>query len=229
MKVILDQILFKKFNPHFKLVLISVKGMDNRNKARESQHLVKETEKLIKLTFNRDNVKSHKLISPWAAAQQDFGDEAIHYKTSVEHLIKKVINNHDVSVGDTLTNLLNYISLRQVVPIGVDDYDKLKGNVSFTVALGGEKVGVFHLLKKNAFYYHDKKGPIGTKFDYWKNPRTKLNKSSQNALIHLEILPPISDEDMNKIILKLKNVISGFCGGKVKIAVLSRRKRSVVM
>ena len=62
MKVILDQILFKKFNPHFKLVLISVKGMDNRNKAHESQHLVKETEKLIKLTFNKDNVKSHKLI-----------------------------------------------------------------------------------------------------------------------------------------------------------------------
>ena len=91
MNISIKKGVFSKFNPKLKIVFILAENVDNVTKVKEAKHLLKEVENLISLTFHKDNVKNHNLISPWKVAQEAFGKEARHYNTSVERLIKKIM------------------------------------------------------------------------------------------------------------------------------------------
>lgn len=224
--------VFTKLNPQLKIAFILVESMDNRRHLKDSQHLLAEVEKLVRLTFHPHTFKTHALISPWKSAQQEFGTEARHYHTSVEKLLKFVLGGNSVAAKDTLTNLLRYLSLKYVVPLGADDVDKLKGTVHFGISTGKEKVGWFTSLTKGVLFYADedksgKKRVLGTKLDYRKNRATELSPSSTSALVHIEALPPLDGKKLNLMVKELQELVHSFCGGKVKVAALSTQKKAV--
>lgn len=229
MKITIQKEVFRKFNPKFRMAFIHVQNLDNKSKLKESKHLLKEAEKMIKLTFNKETLKNHHLISPWSVAREHFGKEAKHYNTSVERLLKRVLKGRTVATKDVLTNILRYLSLKYIVPFGIDDPAEMKGELVFKLSKGKEKVGVLRKLKKNALYYKDAKGVLGTKLDYWKSRRTKLVPQSFYALIHFEILPPLTTKQMNEIVKEANSLIRSFCNGKTKVFTLTKKKNSVVI
>jgi len=228
-KVSVSSEVFRKFNPDLKIALIYIQDFNPKENLLESQHLLGEGEELVKLEFHPDTLKNHELISPWAAAQQEFGKEAQHYHTSIERLLRQVLNHKSISTKDTLTNLLHYLSLKYVVPIGVDDAQKINGELHFGIAQGKERAGLLALVKKGAFYYHDQKGVLGTKFDYWKGSRTEVTPKTTSALIHVEAVPPLGSKELNLLLTEIKALIISFCGGKIKVVVLDKKKSSAVL
>jgi len=225
MKVEIKKSVFQKY-PQLKVAFISIKGADNRTKIKESVDMLKEIEHLIHLTFNKETIKNHHLISPWSVAQEEFGKEAKHYHTSVERLLKKVLRRQSVKTRTVLTNVVRYVALKDIVPFGVDDMEKVHGGLIFNLASGKEKVGALRSLKKDALYYKDSKSILGTKLDFWKNKKTALTPNSKDVLIHLEALPPIDSKKLTLILNETTALVRNFCGGKVKVVVLSKNKNS---
>ncbi len=219
--------VFNQFNSKLKLGLIKVSDFNNNSKLKESIHLLREIEQMTRMTFNKKSVKDHNLISPWRVAQEKFGKKAQHYHTSVERLLKVVLRKKTVATKDVLTNLVRYLSLKHLVPYGLDDYSKINGDITFSLATGKERVGPLRTVKKNALYYKDKKNVLGTKLDYWKSRKTFLGKDSKSALIHIEALPPVNSKELNQMVREAKTLISSFCQGKIKSAVLDKKKNSV--
>lgn len=229
MNVTVSSEVFTRFNTRLKIVLVDVKNIDNKLHIKESSHLLQEMEQLVRMTFNKDTIKTHGLISPWVSAQREFGSSAKHYQTSVEHYLNQVLNKKDISKRDTATNLIRYLSLKYIVPMGADDVAQVRGNLVFTIAKGGERVDLIHTLKRGAFYYHDEKRVLGTKLDYWKSSKTALDKKSKHVLIHLEVLPPLSMKKEKELLNELSYLIKTFCAGKVLVKVLDKKKRSCVV
>ena len=227
MEISIKKEVFQKFHPKLKIIFLLVEELDNKSKLHESEHILQEMERLTHLTFHKDNPKTHNLISPWTAAQLEFGSEAKHYKTSLEKLLHTVLNHKSTKAKDTLTNLLHYLALKHLVPFGADDLKKIKGNITFALAEGKEKADFFHHLKEKALYYRDDKVVLGTKLDYWKNSKTKVSPKTKNALVHFEILPPVTPEHTKKLIDDAKTLISGFYSGKVKVFILNAKKSSI--
>lgn len=227
MKIQVNKEVFKKLGSKLKIIILLVEKMDNHNKVKESKHLLKEVEQLVSLTFNKDTLKTHHLISPWVVAQEEFGKKAKHYQTSVERLLKIVLKRKSVSTRNCLTNLLRYVSLKHIIPLGVDDLHKLEGNLTFDVSKGGEKKDVLRNLKAGAIYYYDQKKILGTKLDYWKNSKTSLTSKSTSALIHLEVLPPLTHQKVQEIVQELKGLITSFCGGKITLLKLDHKNNSI--
>ena len=166
MEISIKKEVFQKFHPKLKIVFLLIEELDNKSKLHEAEHILQEMERLAHLTFHRDNPKTHSLISPWTAAQLEFGKEAKHYKTSLERLLHTTLSHKSTKAKDTLTNLLHYLALKHLVPFGADDFKKIGGNVTFALAGGKEKADFFHHLKEKALYYHDEKRILGTKLDY---------------------------------------------------------------
>ena len=217
--------VFKKY-PQLRVGFIILSNIDNKSKLNGSKHLIKENEKLIKLTFNRDTIKNHDLIQPWSVVQQEFGKKAHHYHTSIEKLIQTILKNKTVATKDSLTNLVRSLSLRYIFPFGIDDLVKVEGNIIFNLAGGNERRNILNKLKLGDLYYKDGKNILGTKLDYWKSNKTKVNSATKMALVHIEALPPISSKDLNYYLKEIKGLVKVFCGGKAKSFVLSRRKSS---
>ena len=225
MKLQLHKDIFAKY-PQLKVAFILATPIAVNNKFSESRHLLREAETLVHLTFNRNNFQSHDLISPWMVARQEFGQKAPHYHTSVEHLLKRVLARKRIAGNTTVTNLVSYLSLKHIVPMTVDDPDKIIGTLTFALAVGPEKKNLFRRLEKGALYYHDEKKVLGMKLDYWKNPRVALSSTSISALIHIEVLPPVTSSQLQAMVKETQQLIKTFCGGKSKVVVLDRKKRT---
>ena len=223
MKIALDKEIFVKY-PQLKVGFIYAWGIDNRTNLKESIHLLRDVEDAVRLSFHKETVKNHYLISPWAVAQEEFGKEAKHYQTSVEKVLQKVLQRKKIAATNVVTNILNYIALKHIIPIGVDDTAEVQGDLTFSVATGKEKKGVLQKLKQGELYYHDEKGILGTKLDYWKNTRTKLIPTSVFGLVHLEALPPLTPKKVQAILKETTDLIQSFCGGKTKVLLLDKKK-----
>ncbi len=222
MRITIRPEVFQKLHPNFKVVVVLAKGIDNKSKAKEANHLLKEVEKVVLMTFNKDTFKSHYLVSTWTAAREEFGKRAKHYHTSVEQLLKKVLHHQNIEAKDTVTILLRYLALKHIIPVGADDPSKIKERITFAISAGKK-------VKKGELYYHDEKKILGTKLDYWKNPITALKPTSKSALVHFEILPPITKEKQKEIVDEAVDLIKMFCGGKVEVIILDKRKNSATL
>ena len=214
MKITIKSEVFQKLHPKFTAAFILATGIDNQAKAKEAGHLLREMERMVLMTFNKDTYKTHNLIAPWTVAREEFGNEAKHHHTSVEQLLKKVLNHKNVIAKDTATNLLRYLALKHIVPVSADDVKTVSGELTFA-------------LRKNDLYYRDAKKVLGTKLDYWKSAKTALNPGSKSALIHFEFLPPVSPAKQKEVVKETEELILAFCGGKVKSFLLNKQNNSV--
>jgi len=226
MKITAKKEVFKKFHPRFRVAFILAEITDNKTKLKESQYLLKELEDLTRLLFRKETIKTHHLISPWITIQQEFGPKAKHYQTAVEKLLTKVLRKKKIKTPNTLTNLINYLSLKHLVPITVDDFNKIQENLTFQLSTGKEKISPLKKLKKNALYYRDQKHILGIKLDFWKSPKTKPTKKTTTFLIHIEALPPITNKKLSAVTKETANLIKTFCQGTTKTFILDKNKNS---
>ena len=227
MNIQIKKEVFTQFNPKLQVAFILAKNVDNKRKLAEAKHLLVEMSQLISLTFHKETIKNHNLISSWMIAQKKLGKKAKHYHTSVEKLIIKILRKKSVTSNDTLTNLLRYLALKHIVPFGADDFNETAGDVTFDVAAGKKRVGILKSLEPDALYYHDEKRTLGTKLDYWKSQKTKLTLKTTSALIHFDILPPISNKEMNTLVKEANTLIKTFCNAKTKVFVLNKKKKVI--
>lgn len=228
MKITIKPEVFKGFHKELKLALIFVTEMDNKTKVDESKHLLKEVENLERLTFHKDNFEFHHLISPWKLAKLRFGNKAHHYSTSLEKLLSLVLKGRTAAKENVLTNVMNYIALKHLVPYGLDDFQAIKDDLTFDTVSTSKK-GILRNLKKGDLYYFDQKGILGTKLDHWKNPRTKVGVKSGSALVHIEALPPVTKKKLQQIAKEAASVIESFCRSKTKILILDKVNKTVTV
>lgn len=226
MKVTVTAEVFRKLHPQFQVGLILITDLQPCRQLKEAKELLDETTQLTRLLFHKTTTKNHHLISPWTAAQREFGRAAKHYHTSVERLLKRVLRKKSVATKDTVTTLVNYLALRNIVPIGVDDFDTLEGQLTFAIAKGGEKATRTTRVKKGAFYYHDDVGVLGTKLDHWKAKDSSVLPETTSVLIHIDALPPVTKKQLTALVKETGTLIQSFCGGKVKSVILDKKKRS---
>ena len=190
MKITIQKEVFKKFHSKFAVAFIQVKNISNEH-VKESKHLLADIVRVVKLTHKKDTLKNNNLISPWEVLVEDKKKKAKHYQTSLEKLVRKVLNRKNLVTNSIVTNIVRYVSLKHLIPISADDVDLMKGGVVFKISHGRERLYT-KLVKPGTLIYGDKKSPIGVKLDFRKNRRTKVTKKSTDVLVHLEALPPIT-------------------------------------
>ena len=214
MKISIQPEVFQQFHPEFRAGFILATGIDNKINVKKANHLLADVQKVVQLSFNKDTAKSHLLISPWNTAKEEFGKKAKHYHTSVEALLQKALRKQKLQSKDTISAILHYLALKHIVPFGADDPTKIKGDLSFEIS-------------KKDLQYRDAQKVLGKKLDYWKNAKTAVKASSKAALIHFEFLPPVSIAKQREILTEAAELIQDFCGGKVKVEVVDKKKNSV--
>ena len=226
MKLTIAPSVFTRFHPDFKVAFILVKNIDNKTKLKESQHLLQEAERLVHLTFNQETIANHYLLSAWAVSREEFRKQAQRCHTAVEKLLQQVLDKKKISSQDVVTNVVHFLALKFIAPISVDDPEKLKGTITFSLTAEKEKSPILKNLPAGTLYYKDAKQVLGTKMDYWKNPATMLTAQSKAALIHFEALPPLAKPQLAYLIQEAVALLKSFCGGDITVAILDKKKNS---
>lgn len=213
MKITIDEGVFEKFHKKFLVGLIICKGIDNEKDSSEIHEMLKDIEDYIKLNFNPITIKSHDLISVWQTAVEGFG-KVKNYQSSVEKMMKMALKNEVIPRENRLGDLCNFISLKNIVPLDQIDLEETVSDLDFAVK-GKELV-----LKEGGIM-------ISKKFAYVKNRRFEVHRKTKNALVFLEAIPPLTEAKVRKITEELADLIKTFCGGKIKVSILSSKKTEI--
>lgn len=98
--------------------------------------------------------------------------------------MKRVHNGKGVTPVDPLVDLYNFVSIKNGVPVGIEDRDKIAGDLHLGLAHGGESfqpVGAENddPARENELIYYDNDGAVCRSLNWRDAQRTMLTADSK--------------------------------------------------
>lgn len=218
--------------PGLVIGIIAVKGCSNHGKDPEIMDLLGEVEIFISTNFTKDTLGQHQHIDSWRKAFSEFKKEAHTYHTPVERLIRSVLQKGSVEQQNKLLDIVNYISLKYIVPIACFDLDTVFGNIQLGLATGNEKFigiepGAAVKVARQEIVYKDDVQVLSRAWNWKQNYLSRVSKDTKNALLVLEGLPPVQQDEVEAFIKELIELIDMYCQGDIGYQILNKDLRQL--
>ncbi len=199
-RIRVDSKVLQRF-PHYSLMVIYARGLQNSVSQPWSSEILRKAEEQQRLKLQKPAEHPH--IMAWRSAYSDFGLKPSKFPCSVEALLTRVVKGQDLPSINTLVDLYNAVSINHVIPIGGEDWDQLEHDLVLRFSDGTE---VFDTTKDGqAMLEHPNQGEViwadGSRvtcraWNWRQGIRTRLTNTSVNAYFILDRLVPYSLEQM---------------------------------
>ncbi|MBI4101198.1 hypothetical protein HY441_01840 [Candidatus Microgenomates bacterium] len=221
MRFVVDSKIFKRFdNP--RIAVTVAKGADNTVEVSEIHSMTKDVIDQIRQNYKSETLSQQPKIAAWREAHRQFGSKAKDYPSSVEALYKRVLRGDDIKPINPLVDIYNYISLKYMLTAGGEDLDKMEGDLKLAFA-GPNEASVTVLGKdeaqppsKGEVFYKDSQGAICRRWNWREVARTMLTAETKNAVLVLEAVGHVTDEELKQAQTELTKLVKQYCGGESK-------------
>ena len=148
-----------------------------------------EVSAAIRHKFEGVELAEYPVIRGWRDIYKGFGEKKA--RSSIESMIRRIVNGKDLYNINPLVDIYNLASLRHELPCGGEDIDAIPGDMELTYSDGSEKfipLGETEEDNPNPGEIIYKSGPIAVcrNFNYRENDITKLSAATKRALIFFE-------------------------------------------
>jgi DNA/RNA-binding domain of Phe-tRNA-synthetase-like protein len=231
MKLKIDTKIFEKF-PELKIGIVTARSIDNIGLSDEIMQLIREKEKEIRANYDTETLSQNPKINSWREAYSSFGAKPKKYKSSVESLYRMVLKGNDLRHINKIVDLYNYISLKRMIPAGGDDVAKVDGDIILKFAVGNEPFTALNSMerenaKEGEVIYADSKEVLCRRWNWRECDKTKMTEETEDVILVVEALPPVTGEELEEIEEDLSRLITEYCGGEIRTAILDQIKREV--
>jgi len=231
MKFKISEEIFQKF-PGLNIGLISVKDMDNSGESEEVIGLLKEEQKKVKDKFEIEPISDDPKIKAWREAYSSFGAKPKKYKCSVENLYRMILEGIQLKHINKIVDIYNYVSIKNTIPVGGDDVDKVDGGITLTVAKGDEEFKALNSdevknPKEGEVVYMDDKEVLCRRWNWRECDKSKMTEETKNAALVVEGLPPVTKEEVEEIINELAELVTKYCGGETQTFIVDKDNSEV--
>lgn len=227
MKLKIDPKIFERY-PEVLLGVAVLHKIDNEGDGQGLGEFLREAERIAIEKIGSIPVVEHPNIVSWREAYRKFGAKPKDYPSSIENLIRRILKGEQVRHINKLVDIYNVISLRHLVPVGGEDTDKIKGDVSLTFA-GNSEEAVFLLGEKEArppypdeVIYKDGVGAICRRWNWKEADRTKLTEETTEAFMVIEALPPVGREQLQTTLNELSEMLKLQCSCEITTTILDK-------
>ncbi|MCK5476720.1 MAG: hypothetical protein KAI55_02265 [Candidatus Aenigmarchaeota archaeon] len=225
MKFKIDSKIFEKF-PDLNIGIMIVKGMDNKGTNEEIINQIKDKEKEIISNFDTETLSQNPKIEVWRKAYSLFGAKPKKYKCSVENLYRMILKEIELHHINKIVDIYNYISIKNIIPVGGDDIDKINGNITLKFAQGNEPFVELNSEetknpKEGEVVYVDDKEVLCRRWNWRECDKSKMTEETKNVSLVVEGLPPTTKEELQKILDEMSELIQNVCGGEIKTFILN--------
>ena len=231
MKLKIDTRIFEKF-PGLKIGVVTARNIDNHGFSHEIMQLIREKEKEIRANYDAEALSQHPKINSWRRAYSFFGAKPKKYKSSVESLYRMVLKGLDLRHINKIVNLYNYISLKCMIPAGGDDMAKVDGDIILKFGDGNEPFTALNstereTAKEGEVVYADSKEVLCRRWNWRECDKTKMTEETKDVILVIEALPPVTREELEEVEEDLSRLITEYCGGEIRAAVLDEGKSEI--
>ncbi len=226
MKFKIDKRIFERYE-NLKIGVVLCRGIKNDG----SIDLALEMENIkrnITEKFQTIELSDHPVIRTWRDIYKDFGEKKC--RSSVESLIRRVVNGKEMPSINPLVDLYNFVSLKYELPCGGEDLEKITSDIELTYATGTEN---FISLGENEIE-NPQEGEIVYKFsdtiicrnfNYRESEVTKLTKDTKKAILVMESV--LEEDNLQEALEDLARRIQIHLGGSTKAVILKAENNEV--
>lgn len=232
MKFSVTQKVFVKF-PDAKFGALFIKGLNNSKLIPEINTLLKDMVSETLTKYKDADIKKLPEIKKWREVFQKLGLNR-NFLPSHEALLARVIARGELSLINPLVDLYNIVSLKNLIPIGGHDTDKVSeiridettGNETFQVMNSDEVLKV----KQGEIAYMDK-DKILTRNFVWRQAETdKTTETTKNVFIPIDNASGDLTTDAIRIIAEeLCSLITKYLGGKAFFGIVDKNNTEVTL
>ena len=223
MQLTVSEEIFEKF-PDTRIGIVVATGMDNSGSDDSIKGVLESVQLETKNRFEIENLAEHPSVAVWRAVYSNFGSKPRDFRSSVEALIRSVLNGRGVRHINKLVDIYNYASLKHAIPVGGEDLDKTQGNLFLKFSEGTERFiplggGKEDNPYKGEVIYCDEGGNVLCRRWNWRESGiTKLTESTRNAIIVAEGF----DTKVDEAIEELSVMIRKFCNAQTKAFLINK-------
>jgi len=231
MKFKIDTRIFEKF-PGLKIGVVTARNIDNHGFNDEIMQLIREKEREIRENYDTETLSQHPRIHSWRGAYSSFGAKPKKYKSSVESLYRMILKELDLRHINNIVDLYNYISIKCMIPAGGDDMAKVDGDITLKFAVGDEPFTALNskekeTAKEGEVVYTDSKEVLCRRWNWRECDKTKMTEETKDVILVVEALPPVTKEELDEVEEDLSQLITKYCGGEIRTAILDDGKREI--
>jgi DNA/RNA-binding domain of Phe-tRNA-synthetase-like protein len=202
--------------------------INNHGEAPQITQLLAAQQAKVREEFFGITIEQHPCIAPWREAFKRFGAKPQKYYSSIESLVRRVVNGQDIPGINKLVDAYNAVSLKYIVPVGGEDLDAVKGDVVLTIA-GAEEIPI-RLIgehderapKRGEVIYKDDLGAICRRWNWREAERTKLTERTKDAMLVIEGIKRDDRGRVEKAIEEMAALIKSSCGGSARGLILEK-------
>lgn len=143
----------------------------------------------VRAKFDGVELAEYPVIKKWREIYKGFGEKKA--RSSIESLIRRVVNGKDIYNINPLVDIYNLASLKFELPCGSEDIDAMDADLELTFADGGEEfipLGEAVTENPNAgeIIYKFGNTAVCRNFNYRESDVTKLTADTKNAIVVFE-------------------------------------------
>lgn len=206
--------------PGYTALIIYARDLLNKQSAEASLRVLREAETVQRQAFGDEKPTDHYHIAAWREAYKNFGVKPSKYPCSVEALLGRTLKGFDLPDINWIVNLYNAISLRQVLPVGGEDWDKLTSDLTLTLAVGQEPFTVYQEGHEVTTYPQPGEviwaGSSGVTCRMWnwrQCYRTRVREDTYNVYFVLDRLAPYPLTELEAAGQELGQLLQAFSPG----------------
>ena len=225
MRITVCPAIFQQFSSA-RIAVIAGWGLNNHQTPPEVIELLRTAEEAVRSCYSLEELSSLGQITDWRDAYRTFGMKPSSYRSSIEALLRRVLQGKDLPSISPVVDLYNIVSLKHLLPAGAMNLDAIQGDVTLTVAngqerfirLGGEAP---ENIQPGEVIYRDDDDVLCRAWNYRESEKSKITPSSRNVCLFLEGLDSTSTTNLVAAQTEMQELLKTYCGGSYQLGILS--------
>ncbi len=207
-----------ELRPDFVVSVVRARGLINGPSDSFSTSLLRRAEAIAREALAGADPAAAPHVAAWREAYRAFGAKSERTPSSVESLLRRVVNGDGLPAINRLVDLYNAVSVEFGLPVGGEDLASIVGPSRLTIAAGTEPFDTVRagerIVERPAageVVWVDDSGVTCRRWNWRQCVRTRLTEESTDALFVLERLEPFSIGRLSEATEALKARIRDLC------------------
>ena len=221
----IDKEIFNLFPGYCRGVILAF-DIRNSDSPPELTAILRETEVALRDLINKDEIASYPKINSWREAYRTFGAKPAKFRSSIEAMVRRVVNGNELPSINAIVDIGNIISLRHIVTAGAHAIDVVSNNISLKRATGEEEFTAFGSDKaekpeQGEIIFTEGNAVLTRRWSWRQANHTLTQKSTTAVEMNVDGLSPVTMDEVERICQEALELIQKYCGGKLRYEILS--------
>jgi DNA/RNA-binding domain of Phe-tRNA-synthetase-like protein len=225
--------VFARF-PDYRRGVVVAQDVRNGGSPAELVKMLRDEEMAVRERLNMDTLTAEPRLASWREAFRQLGYKPGDFRPSIEALLRRVLRGQELPTINTLVDIGNIVSLRHLLPVGGHAIDVLTRAIALRPATGAEDFVPFgsqeieHPVPGEFIFVEG--NTVLTRRWIWRQANHTMTLPETAAIeFNIDGLPSVTLRDIEAAAADLTGLIERFCGGRVRVEVLSSENPSLLL